>query len=135
MILADTGFFIALARPQDELHARALAWLVWCNQPLLVTEYVLLEAMNELSRRMERRKASVLIEEIRAGGGYEFESASSGLLDTGVLLYQKRSDKDWSLTDCISFVVMRDRGMTQALAHDEHFVQAGFDAMLRRDPP
>jgi predicted nucleic acid-binding protein len=49
-------------------------------------------------------------------------------------LHERRPDKQWSLTDCISFEVMREHGITTALAYDEHFVQAGFDALLRRDP-
>lgn len=51
--------------------------------------------------------------------------------DQGVKLYAKRPDKDWSLTDCISFVVMRDQGITQALTGDHYFEQAGFMALLK----
>jgi predicted nucleic acid-binding protein len=43
-------------------------------------------------------------------------------------------DKDWSLTDCISFHLMRTKGITRALAYDEHFAQAGFEPLLRRQP-
>jgi uncharacterized protein len=41
-----------------------------------------------------------------------------------------RRDKEWSLTDCISFVVMKERGLTEALTADHHFEQAGFKALL-----
>lgn len=51
--------------------------------------------------------------------------------DAGVELYRARPDKDWSLTDCISFVVMRERGITEALTGDRHFEQAGFKALLK----
>jgi predicted nucleic acid-binding protein len=69
----------------------------------------------------------------------DFESSSHDLLlasDSGTWrrgceLYDARPDKEWSLTDCISFVVMRDRGIEQALTGDEHFEQAGFAALLR----
>jgi predicted nucleic acid-binding protein len=53
----------------------------------------------------------------------------------GLELHSRRADKEWSLTDCISFFVMQERGIHQALAHDHHFEQAGFEALLRRDPP
>jgi len=49
----------------------------------------------------------------------------------GLELYARRPDKSWSLTDCISFVVMTDRGLTEALTGDHHFEQAGFRALLR----
>jgi predicted nucleic acid-binding protein len=56
---------------------------------------------------------------------------SGKLFRTGVAFYSRRPDKDWSLTDCISFVVMRDRGITEALTGDHHFEQAGFKALLK----
>ena len=49
----------------------------------------------------------------------------------GVALYAERPDKDWSLTDCISFVVMRTMDITEALTGDRHFEQAGFTALLK----
>ena len=57
--------------------------------------------------------------------------ADSFYFDEGVRLYVARPDKDWSLTDCISFVVMRERGITEALTGDRHFEQAGFVALLK----
>ena len=45
--------------------------------------------------------------------------------------YRRRLDKEWSLTDCASFALMRERGLSEALAHDRHFEKAGFVALLR----
>lgn len=56
---------------------------------------------------------------------------TSQLFDRAFRRYQERSDKDWSLTDCASFVIMQEQQLTAALALDRHFVQAGFDALLR----
>ena len=53
------------------------------------------------------------------------------LFDAGVQLFANRPDKEWSLTDCISFVVMQQEGITQALTADHHFEQAGFQALLK----
>ena len=53
------------------------------------------------------------------------------LFQRGWDFYEARIDKDWSLTDCLSFVVMQERGVNEALAHDHHFEQAGFRALLR----
>jgi predicted nucleic acid-binding protein len=64
-----------------------------------------------------------------------FIPASPELFADGLRLHHERPDKEWSLTDCISFHVMRERGITRALAYDIHFEQAGFEALLRRDPP
>ena len=58
-------------------------------------------------------------------------AASEELFERGVELYRQRLDKDWSLTDCISFVVMADEGLTKALTGDRHFEQAGFRALLK----
>jgi predicted nucleic acid-binding protein len=56
------------------------------------------------------------------------------LFDMAFTLYGNRPDKSWSLTDCASFVVMRERGLTEALTTDEHFRQAGFRALLLEEP-
>lgn len=53
------------------------------------------------------------------------------LLERGVALFRSRADKDWPLTDCISFVVMQDHVLTDALTADQHFEQAGFKALLK----
>jgi predicted nucleic acid-binding protein len=57
-------------------------------------------------------------------------SVDTSLLNRGLELYQSRPDKDWGLTDCISFVVMREQNLIDALTADRHFVQAGFRALL-----
>ena len=57
--------------------------------------------------------------------------ADSRTFDCGLEFYEKRPDKTWSLTDCISFVVMSEEGRTEALTGDRHFEQAGFTALLR----
>jgi hypothetical protein len=75
-----------------------------------------------------------LLEHVRARRLCEFVHASPDLWQAGLRLHRDRPDKAWSLTDCISFHLMREKGITKALAHDEHFEQAGFVALLRRDP-
>ena len=61
-------------------------------------------------------------------------AASTSLLDAGLRLFRERADKDWGLTDCISFVVMQSEGTLEALTSDRHFEQAGFVALLRKSP-
>ena len=135
MILLDTGYFIALFTPGDELHARAAAWSLRLNEPLLVTEYVLWECVNTFSKPCDRASAHALIDHVTAEPTYEVVPASAGLLAAALRFHRDRPDKEWSLTDCASFYLMGQRGLTRALAYDRHFEQAGFQALLRHDPP
>lgn len=135
MILVDSGFLLALAQPTDALHARAVDWAQHLSESLLVTEHVLCETVNSLSKRADRPRAHRIVELISADANYAFVHASPDLLVAGLRLHRDRPDKEWSLTDCVSFQVMRERGITRALAYDLHFEQAGFEALLRRAPP
>jgi len=135
MPLIDTGYFIALLNPHDQLHARAEAWSAHVSQMLLVTEYVIWETVNFFSKPVNRPKVHALLVHLRSAQRYEVVAASPDLFEAGLQLHAQRSDKEWSLTDCISFVVMDQRRITRALSHDHHFEQAGFEALLRRDPP
>lgn len=135
MILVDTGYFLALVGQSDQHGARARRWGALLNEPLLViTEFVLLEIVSALSKGTSRLHATQIFHTVTSDPGYMFVRASSVLLSAGMALYQQRSDKDWSLTDCISFHVMRSHNVTRALAYDHHFEQAGFEALLRREP-
>jgi uncharacterized protein len=135
MIGVDTGFFLALSQPRDRLHDRAKAWAAIISDRLLVTEYILCETVNGLSQPVDRPKAHALIRHIRTSASYDIVPASADLFEKGLELHESRPDKEWSLTDCISFLVLADRRITQVLAHDHHYEQAGFEALLRRDPP
>ena len=133
MIFVDSGFLLALAQPADALHIRAVAWARHLSEPLMVTEYVLWETINNLSKRADRLRAYRIVEMVD-DSNYTIVHASPELFAAGLKLHRARSDKEWSLTDCISFHLMRERGITRALAYDVHFEQAGFQALLRRDP-
>ncbi len=134
MIFVDTGFLLALAQPNDALHPRALDWSAILSEPLLVTEYVLVETVNNLSKRADRPRASQILKMISQDADHEIIHASRELFVARLRLHGERSAKDWSLTDCISFQVMREHGIIRALAYDIHFEQAGFEALLRRNP-
>jgi predicted nucleic acid-binding protein len=134
MILLDTGYFLALVRPRDALFPRAQTWAQAVSGEFLVTEYVLWETANALSQPAERPKFHALLARLQSSPVTELLAASPELWQAGVQLHAERIDKEWSLTDCISFLVMWQRGIVQALAYDHHFEQAGFEALLRRDP-
>ena len=135
MILVDTGFLLALAQPTDGLHTRAADWVQHLSEPMLVTECVLWETVNSLSRCADRPRAHRIVEMTSADANYAFVHSSPELLAAGLRLHHDRPDKEWSLTDCVSFHLMRERGITRALAYDIHFEQAGFEAPLRQDLP
>jgi predicted nucleic acid-binding protein len=135
MIFADAGFLIALLQVRDQFYRRATAWSNAIQEPILTTEYVLCEFVNSLSRPLTRPKVHASLDSIRAASDWEIVPVSTALFTAGLQLHRQHADKEWSLTDCISFQIMRSRGITRALTHDHHFEQAGFEALLRRDPP
>ena len=135
MIFVDTGFLVALAQKNDELHARATAWAAGEPELLVTTDYVLWEMFNALSKPVDRRKAHENLAYVRTAENWEVVPAAADLFEKGIALHSQRDDKSWSLTDCISFLVMRDRGIHRALTNDHDFEQAGYEALLRRDPP
>lgn len=93
---------------------------------LVTTEFVFLEVANSLSAPSTRRQAVTLIDGLRSLPTVRIITAAADLLADGLTLYRQRSDKEWSLTDCVSFIVMRREQITQAFTSDHHFEQAGF---------
>lgn len=134
MIFIDTGYLIALSQPSDALYERARAWTSRISEPLLLTQFVLVEVVNHLSRSQERPRANLIVSILLGNSQVELLHVNEAAFNAGWKLHQERPDKNWSLTDCISFHVMNDRQVTRALAYDVHFEQAGFEALLRRDP-
>lgn len=134
MIFVDTSFLLAVLNPRDTLHLRAQAWAEVITEPLLVTEYVIWESVNALSTPADRPKVHAALREIQTAPEWEWVSASPLFFATGVRLHGERGDKTWSLTDCISFLLMEQRHIRRALTYDHHFEQAGYEALLRRDP-
>ncbi|MEK7795149.1 MAG: PIN domain-containing protein, partial [Candidatus Hydrogenedentota bacterium] len=87
---------------------------------------IITEASSSMSRPPFRRKWINFYNELLTNKRFEVVPPSVDLYVEGMTLYQDYHDKSWSLTDCISFVVMRDRGIAHALTADRHFEQAGF---------
>jgi predicted nucleic acid-binding protein len=98
---------------------------------VLLSDFILLELGNALSSIRQRELFFRLVSHLRSHSNVRIIPASRDLLDRGLELFSRRADKAWSLTDCISFVVMQDEDVTDALTTDRHFEQAGFTALLR----
>ena len=135
---ADTAFWIALFRSRDQYHQNALAWqgyLLKSGASIITTEAVCWEWLNALSGAGTRRAAAHGFERVRRDPRIEIVPYSADLSEDALLLFANRSDKDWSLTDCLSFIVMGRKGLREALTADNHFEQAGFRAVLATAPP
>lgn len=128
---ADTGYWLAITNRRDRYHDRARLLSENLDAQLITTDPVLLEVGDALARLHWRRYGIELLADIRTDPDIVVIGLSDDLLTRAFELYAARPDKEWGLTDCVSFVVMQDRGVTEALAADQHFVQAGFRALLR----
>ena len=130
-VFADTFYFLALLNSKDESHARAWEFSKSRDAPLVTTAWILTELANALAGSAKRQVFRQLLDEIENHAENQLIAASQSLFDRGVKLYDARPDKQWSLTDCISFVVMQERGIAEALTGDHHFEQAGFIALFK----
>jgi predicted nucleic acid-binding protein len=128
---ADTFLFLALINPRDRAHQAAVKSVDELRAPLVTTAWVLTELADGLCARATRGTFLMLESRLRADPRVVVVPSSRDLFDRAMGLYRSRPDKDWSLTDCVSFVVMRERGITEALTGDHHFEQAGFRALLK----
>lgn len=135
MTFVDTAHLVALAMPEDHLHDRAMRWSRSIDETFLTTDFVLVEFLNALSKPHQRPSAFRFFRWLSEDPNVNVIEASRKMIAAGVELYRQRADKAWSLTDCISFNTMHEHGVTQALTHDHHFEQAGFEALLRKEPP
>jgi hypothetical protein len=133
MMFLDTAYLGALFIPNDQWHPAARKWSLKLRPPLLTTDYVLLELADGLARQEWRGIADRIIRSLQNNPSVRIVPQSRAVFERGLALYRERHDKHWSLTDCLSFVVMWDEGCTEALTADTHFAQAGFAALLRED--
>ena len=133
-IFADAGYWIALFNPLDQLHDKAVAAAQATQERLIVTsQMVLTEFLNHYASFGEpfRQRAVQVVQSLQDDVGVEIVSQTAEQFEAALTLYAQRQDKAWGLTDCASFLIMQERGITEVLAHDEHFSQAGFFPLLR----
>ena len=131
VVFADTRYWVAILNPKDQLHKRATEVSKSLGQVrILTSEMVLDELLAALSKPPIRRMAIQSVENILANPNVEVVPQTSLQFREAFEMYKSRADKEWSLTDCASFVLMKSRSITEALAHDNHFVQANFTALL-----
>ena len=131
MIFVDTAFVVAWISPNDALHIRAVELLNKIRrEQWLTTDCVLLEIGNSLAR-IHRAEAIRVIENFLSDEKIEVVGLDANLFSRAFELFRTRNDKSWGLIDCVSFVVMKEHEVTDALTNDRHFQQAGFKALMR----
>lgn len=129
-VFADTFYFLAVLNKNDEAHANAVQYSARIER-LITTEWVLTELADGLASSRHRGVFLQTRQELLADADVQVIPLDMQLQEEGIRLYADRADKEWSLTDCISFVVMRREAVTEALTGDHHFEQAGFVALLK----
>ena len=130
-VFADTFYFLALLSARDNAHQRAVQFTQSFTGRLLTTAWIITEIADGMTIAAERARFVAFFDRLAQNSSVTIEPSSSTLFDQGMALYRQRLDKEWSLTDCISFVVMEQQGVTEALTGDHHFEQAGFVALLK----
>jgi len=136
-VFLDTSYVLALFGPRDAHHvtARTLAAaLAHARTRFVTTRAVLLEIGNALARPATRAAAVEILRTLDTDPATEVVPLTDARYAQALALYAARADQAWGLTDCLSFVVMHEFGLTSALTADRHFEQAGFRALLRSGP-
>ena len=135
-VFLDAAFAIALSSSNDRFHQRAAVLAERLRQAgvrMVTTRPVLLEIGNALSKERFRAAAVRLLSALESDPAVEIVPLSEGLYARAFQLFRDRPDKEWGLTDCVSFAVMEERELAEALTTDDHFAQAGFRALMREE--
>jgi len=117
-VFADSFYFFAILNPKDDAHQRALRFATERAEPIVTTAWVLTELADGLAATSRRAAFAQLVSRPHAEPGNEIMPPDEELMVRGTALYDARPDKQWSLTDCISFIVMEDRQIVEALTGD-----------------
>ena len=131
-VFADAYFYIAMLNRDDGHHVRVKQYLRENADSIVTTRWVLAEVANALSDVRFRATVARFLQKLETDPGVNIIQSSDELFQRGLKLYASRPDKAWSLTDCISFIVMGDEKLQVALTGDRHFAQAGFIPLFVR---
>ncbi len=135
-VFLDASYAIALSVPKDMYHERAVILadeLETDKTHLVTTRAVMLEIGNALSKQRYRGAAVKLLQALEEDPNVTIIQMSEDLYIKAFRLFCERQDKEWGLTDCVSFIIMQELRIIEALTTDEHFKQAGFRALLLED--
>jgi uncharacterized protein len=130
-VFADTAFFVSYLAPRDRFHALALQLMSTLRGRIVTTDWILIELANFMASSRIRPRVANFVRHLQADPRFDIVPASAAAIEDGLSFYERHADKEWSLTDCISFQTMRREQMDQALTSDHHFEQAGFEILLK----
>ncbi|MBS9384312.1 MAG: PIN domain-containing protein [Dolichospermum sp. BR01] len=133
-LFADTFYWVALIHAKDQWHKKVRSYSVSIKDySLVTTDLVLVEYLNFFGKSDQYLKKGVVnfYQQIQAAPNVEITAVDSSLIESGVKLYANRLDKGYSLTDCISMIVMQQLGICEILTHDKHFTQEGFNIIFQ----
>jgi uncharacterized protein len=128
-VFVDTSFYVVILNPRDSLHSIAESVATNCGD-VVTTEYVLVEVGNILARTGNKKAFMEFMNQLEADDRTTIIPAGRTWFARGMELYSSHLDKKWSLTDCISFAVMRSYSLREAATADHHFEQAGYKALM-----
>ena len=131
-IFLDTGYIIALEASDDQNHEASLQhWSLFVKNlpPVVTTSYVFDETVTFFNNRGHHQKSVEIGTNLLKSPSIKFIHVDQALFQEGWTYFKKHSDKTYSLTDCISFVLMKHLGIKRALTFDGHFMQAGFKTL------
>lgn len=129
--LADAALFIAVLNRRDRFHSWASEYYLRTHDQLLVPLPVLVEVGNYFSESARRDRVISFLRRVRNDVRVTCVALDAELMSEGMDLYAARSDQEWGLTDCISFVLMKKAGIQEAVTTDHHFEQAGFMILMK----
>ena len=132
-VFGDASFFFGLAAKRDVAHdaaTRTFVALLRANRRMVTTDYVIDETLTLTKARTNASTALALLDRIERSTAIIVESISPARFESAKALFRKHADHGYSFTDCTSFVVMRELGISDALTTDRHFVEAGFKTLL-----
>jgi len=129
-VFVDSSYYIALLNGDDEFHETAIQVTAAHSRQSVTTAWVLTEVADAFSRPAFPRLAVDFIRELQHDTRITVVPPTAELFERALDLFSQRPDKHWSLTDCVSFVVMQHESITEALSADQHFQQAGFRALM-----
>jgi uncharacterized protein len=129
-VFADTFYYLALVSVRDAAHQKAVAASA-STSSVVTSAWIIQELADGLAAPPARAGFLRLLTALEADPFTAIINPSDELWRRGIQLYRARIDKAWSLTDCISFEIMREHGIADALTADRHFEQAGFSALLK----
>jgi uncharacterized protein len=131
VVFADTFYYLAYLGERDSAHERAIRFSQTYSGWTVTTAWVLAELADALAAPETRSNCAAFINALYEDAAVQIVPPSAALFQRGLDLYAARTDKEWSLTDCLSFVVMDEHRVRDALTGDHHFEQAGFAALLK----